>query len=305
MMSKEKKPKAAKTLMARKRAWWGRLFIAAMGAGYPLLFLLPMIKTFWYSLNKMGVASGQLNFQFVGLDNYIYYFTKDPNFVQKLTESLKSLVFNIPLIICFSMLVAIVLSGRFRGRTFFRAVFFFPVIIASGVVIEILTTNLMMSTSGVSDTQPAYMFQAPDLNVMFASLGVPDQVLEFISVLINQVFDLTWKSGVQILLLLAALGGIPASSYEVADIEGATVWEKFWKITLPMVLPSLSVSVVYTIIDSFTDVGNSVMAMIEENFKNGRYENASAIGVVYFICIMLIVLLVNKVLFRKVHYAVD
>ena len=304
-MSKQTKKKTVKTVMARKRAWWGRLFIAPWFIGTVWLFLIPMIRTVYYSVNKIGIASGQLSFQFVGFDNYLYYFTKDPNFIQKLTTSLKSLVFNIPLIICFSMLVAIVLSGKFRGRTFFRAVFFFPVIIASGVVIEILTTNLMMSTSGVSDAQPAYMFQAPDLNVMFAALGVPDKILEFISNLISQVFDLTWKSGVQILLLLAALGGIPSSSYEVADIEGATAWEKFWKITLPMIMPALSVSVIYTIIDSFTDVGSSVMGMISENFKNGRYDNASAIGVVYFLCILVIVGIVIKVLFRNVHYAVD
>ena len=118
-------------------------------------------------------------------------------------------------------------------------------------------------------------------------------MLGAIETLASEVFDLTWKSGVQILLLMAALNGIPASSYEVADIEGATAWEKFWKITLPTILPTLLVAIIYTIIDSFTDVGNGVMQMITENFKLGKYGNASAIGMVYFVAIMLIVGVVN------------
>jgi len=300
-----KKPKVKHSLMARRRAWWGRLFVAPWVLGVLFFFIIPMIKTFWYSVNKLSFVSGKLSYQYLGLKNYLYYFTEDPNFIRKLVESLKSLVFNIPIIICFSMLVAIILAGQFKGRVFFRAIFFFPVIIASGVVIDVLTRNLFMSTSGVSNTQPAYMFQAPDLNIMFATLGVPSKVLQFISNLISQVFDLTWKSGVQILLLLAAIGGIPKSYYEVAEIEGATVWEKFWKITLPTVYPTVYVAVTYTIIDSFTDVSNSVMEMIQENFKNGRYENASAIGIVYFICIMLLIGIVSKILFRNVHYAVE
>lgn len=304
-MAKQKSGSFKRSSMIQRRAWWGRLFIFPWVLGVIWFFIIPMIETVYYSINKMGVSSSGLTFHFVGIDNYLYYFTKDPNFIQNLTLSLESLGTSIPLIVCFSLFVAIILSSKFKGRTFFRAVFFFPVIIASGVVIEILTTNLLMSTSGASNSQPAYMFQAPDLNIMFQSLGVPDKVLLFVADVISRVFDLTWKSGVQILLLLAALGGIPSSSYEVADIEGANAWEKFWKITLPMVLPTLLVTVTYTIIDSFTDVGNSIMTMISENFKSGRYESASAIGVVYFICILMIIGVVNGLLFRRVNYAVD
>lgn len=292
--------------MQRKRAWWGRLFIFPWALGVFWFFLMPMFETIRYSVSKIEVSYDGLTFNFVGLENYLYYFTKDPNFVQNLASSIKSLIFSVPLIVVFSLLVAIVLSSKFRGRTFFRAVFFFPVIIASGVVMSVLTENLLMSTSAVSSTQPAYMFQAPDLNEWLGVLGVPDKVLAFISDLISQVFNLTWKSGVQILLLLAALGGIPSSSYEVADIEGATEWEKFWKITLPTVMPTLIVAVTYSIIDSFTDTTNSVMKMISEQFANSRYENASAIGVVYFLCILVIIGIVNALLFRRrTNYAAD
>lgn len=300
-----KPAKARSMTIMQKRAWWGRLFILPWVIGLIWFFLLPMIETFYYSFHKITISAGGLTFTGVGFTNYLYYFTQDPNFIQSFVNSLWSLLISIPLIVCFSMFVAIVLSEKFRGRTFFRAVFFFPVIIASGVVINILTTNLLMNTASVSTNQPAYMFQAPDMNEIFTVIGLPSQLLTLIGKLISEVFDLTWKSGVQILLLLAAINGIPSSFYEVADIEGATGWEKFWKITLPTALPTLLVAIVYTIIDSFTDVGNSVMKMITDNFQQGKYENAATIGIVYFLAIMIIVGIVQIFLSRHISYAAD
>ena len=297
--------KRRRSTIQSRRGWWGRLFILPWAIGVLWFFLVPMVQTVYYSLNNVKLSGDGMTFEFLGFKNYLYHFTQDPNFPQKLTDSLKSLVASIPLIVCFSLFVAIILSSKFRGRTFFRAVFFFPVIIASGVVIEILTTNLLMSTTDVASGEAAYMFQAPDMKEMFSVIGVPDQMLGAIETLASEVFDLTWKSGVQILLLMAALNGIPASSYEVADIEGATAWEKFWKITLPTILPTLLVAIIYTIIDSFTDVGNGVMQMITENFKLGKYGNASAIGMVYFVAIMLIVGVVNIFLSKRINYAAD
>lgn len=147
------------------------------------------------------------------------------------------------------------------------------------------------------------MFEAPSFEDTLSNLGLPQKVLEVFTNIVNQLFDLMWKSGVQILLMLAAVNNIPQSSYEVADIEGATEWEKFWKITFPMVSPTLLVAVIYSIIDSFTDYGNSVMRMISEKMSQGYYEYSSTLAFVYFACVLIIIGLVGLVLSRRVFYA--
>lgn len=303
--AKATKTKGKRMTIMSKRAWWGRLFVLPWVIGVFWFFVVPMVQTVYYSLNTISVSKNGLTFRFVGVSNYVQYLFQSADFPTNYASTLESLCLSIPLIVCFSLFVALVLASKFRGRTFFRAVFFFPVIIASGVVINILTTNLLMSTSGVSSTQPAYMFQAPDLGNLFTTIGVPTQMVTYINNLVSEVFDLTWKSGVQILLLLAAINGIPGSFYEVAEIEGATEWEKFWKITLPTVLPTLLVAVIYTIIDSFTDASNEIMQMIKSAFANVRYENAATIGVLYFATILVIVGLVNFIMNKFISYSVD
>ncbi|MFQ8952152.1 MAG: ABC transporter permease subunit, partial [Oscillospiraceae bacterium] len=92
--------------------------------------------------------------------------------------------------------------------------------------------------------------------------------------IINSMFDLTWQSGVQILLLLSAINNIPSSFYEAAVMDGATAWEKFWKITFPTVTPTLLVSVIYTVIDGFTDYDNKVMQLLRSYYTNNNYTSA-------------------------------
>lgn len=109
----------------------------------------------------------------------------------------------------------------------------------------------------------------------------------------------------QIILLLAAVNHISPSSYEAADIEGATAWEKLWKITIPMISPTILVVVIYSIIDSFTDYNNQIMRMIDEYAGNINYEYSTTIGLVYFLVILVLVGLVNLIMGRFIHYSVD
>ena len=196
-----------------------------------------------------------------------------------------------------------VLKERFIGRSLARTVFFFPVIIASGVIISILQDKVMMSGSGVTDMSPGYMFKAPDLVAVFSELGLPEAVTKSITDIINSMFDLTWQSGVQILLLLSAINNIPSSFYEAAVMDGATAWEKFWKITFPTVTPTLLVSVIYTVIDGFTDYDNKVMQLLRSYYTNNNYTYSATIGAIYFFCILLIIGLIQLVSKRFVVYS--
>lgn len=289
--------------MKKHRALWGWLFISPWVAGIMVFFVWPMLEAFRYSVSKITVGETGFVKTFVGADNFIYFFTKDTFFLRNLTESIGSIIPSVLMIITFSVVIAVILKEEFFGRTAARTVFFFPVIIASGVIITILKQQVMMSGSNVSDLAPGYLFRAPSLVNVFGQLGVPDSILQSITTVLNQIFDLTWKSGVQILLLLAAIKNIPGSFYDVAVMEGATGWEKFWKITFPTIMPTLLVAVIYTIIDGFTDYGNKVMQQLRDFYVNNNYSYSATIGVIYFICILAIVGIVNALISRKTFYA--
>ena len=289
--------------LEKQKARWAWLFIAPWIVGITVFFAVPMAQSVIYSFCNLTVSGNGFKTDFTGLSNYSYLFTKDTFFLQYLTGSVASVFPRVVMITAFSLLIAVVLKERFIGRSLARTVFFFPVIIASGVIISILQDKVMMSGSGVTDMSPGYMFKAPDLVAVFSELGLPEAVTKSITDIINSMIDLTWQSGVQILLLLSAINNIPSSFYEAAVMDGATAWEKFWKITFPTVTPTLLVSVIYTVIDGFTDYDNKVMQLLRSYYTNNNYTYSATIGVIYFFCILLIIGLIQLVSKRFVVYS--
>ncbi|MEG1875788.1 MAG: sugar ABC transporter permease, partial [Angelakisella sp.] len=260
-----------------RRAHWGWFFILPWLIGAIFFFLVPMVQTVIFAFSEIKVTENGFETTLIGFKNITNFFTKDPRFLKNLTDTLVGVLPQILVIISFSLFIAVILRDNFRGRTFFRALFFLPVIISAGVVITILKENIMATSTDISAGASAYLFKAPDFSAFFEELGVPALFLSFINQVMNMTFDLTWKSGVQILLLLAAINNIPSSSYEVANIEGATEWEKFWMITFPLISPTLFVAVIYTIIDSFTDYGNVIMKTIMDYSNRGIYSYSAAV----------------------------
>lgn len=176
---------------------------------------------------------------FVGMDNYNYAFNVDPNYRQYLLKVLKDTAWKTPLILVFSLFVAVILNQKFKGRTFSRAVFFLPVIIATGPVYNIINGNLQ-STGNSDASQFSTMFSTDllgDLMQFLGIYGISDGMQTTIETVSDNIFGIVWNSGIQILIFLAALQNIPVSAKEAAQMEGATAWEYFWKITLPYVSP--------------------------------------------------------------------
>lgn len=294
--------------LEQQRTRWGWVFLAPWILGIAVFFIWPMIQTAIYSFSTLAVGGNGFETTFVGTANYLHFF-KDALFLQKLATALVETVPSTLLIITFSTMIALLLRQEFPMRGLARAVFFLPVIIASGPVISILQEQVMMGGSAVAgaatETGSSYMFQAPDLTLVFADLGVPEKVLESITTIINEIFDLMWKSGVQILLLLAALNSIPTSFYEVAMMEGATAWEKFWKITLPTMSPTLVVVIIYTLIDCFTDYDNAIIRTMTDYYTNNHYSYSATVGIIYCICVLAVVGLVSWILSRVVFYSAE
>ena len=291
--------------LEQQRTRWGWVFLAPWIVGIAVFFLWPMIQTGIYSFSMLTASDG-FETTFVGLENYLRFFN-DAKFLQDLATSVVETAPSTLLIITFSTIIALLLRQEFPMRGLARAVFFLPVIIASGPVISILQGQVMMTAGNAAEAtvSSSYMFQAPDLTLVFADLGVPAKVLESITTVINEIFDLMWKSGVQILLLLAALNSIPTSFYEVAMMEGATAWEKFWKITLPTMSPTLVVVIIYTLIDCFTDYDNAIITTIRHYYTNNDYSSSATVGIIYCICVLAVVGLVSWIMSRVAFYSAE
>lgn len=294
-----RKKKTQRTL-EKMRANWGRIFILPWLIGFVYFFLIPLVSSFWYTLNTIELGADGLSLRWAGLENYIYAFAKDANFTRNIVESLVDILYQVPIIVFFSLFIANILKADFKGRSLMRAIFFLPVIISSGVVITILKENVLSTASG----EASFLFQTGGITTMLVDAGISVPIVKLITDVISQLLDLTWKCGVQILLLLSALHSIPDSMYEAADIEGATGWEKFWKITFVMISPTFVLAILYSVIDYFTDYSNMVMRMIVENSNLGKFEYSTTISFIYFVAVMIIILIVNKFLAKRAFYIV-
>ena len=286
-----KKPKL--TIEGRK-AMSGRLFILPFTIGFLLFFLKPALESLTFVFNDVSLKVGGFTMQFVGLKNLKYIFLTDPDFNKNLVSSMTSLLYKVPVVIIASLFFAIVLNSKFHGRTFVRAVFFLPVIIASGVVMEIINsdtfaTRLISSSEGMKTTVSASSY---GLTSLLVDMGLNEKVVEYFSYISSNLYDLMWRTGIQMIIFLAALQSISPSLYEASEVEGASAWENFWMITIPMISPMILINVVYTIIDTFTDSANVVMDQINSVFADQQYDRAAAMSWVYFLIIGLLLAIV-------------
>jgi len=307
---KEEKSKPAYVAKAQKRhgkpmtlaarnAITGYGFIMLWVIGFLFIFLRPMITAVTYSFSNVRLRPKELVTTYIGFANYNHAFNVDPKYTQNILEALGTMVYEVPIISIFSMFIASLLNQEFKGRTITRVLFFLPVIVASGAVIQILKEG-GMSTTMSNSTDSVYLFKSTALKDILIDAGMNSKLVQTITDIIDKIFDITWKSGVQILLYLSGLQTIPKSYYEVSSMEGATGWEEFWKITFPMLMPITLVCVVYTIIDSFTYYDNPVMRQISNYISDLSFGQAAAMSIVFCLIIFVIVVLITKTIFRNV-----
>ncbi len=288
----------------KKKGLYGYGFIALWFIGAVFFFIIPVITSFYYSFNDVTPEDRNMKVVWAGLSNYKYAFTVDPNFRQYLVDVLKDTILQTPIILIFSLFVAIIINQEFFGRTFARAVFFLPVIIATGPVYAVITGDL--ETSGnASGEQFTTMFSADMVDQLLEFVGIygmNDTFTDFVSDMTGDILNLVWKCGIQIIIFLSALQGIPTSAKEAAAIEGATSWEFFWKITLPYVSPMILVNFIYTIIDSFVDPGNDVMSRILQIQSDWIYGRASAMAWSYFLIVLIVIGIVSWLMNKVIYY---
>lgn len=208
--------------------------------------------------------------------------------------------------------MAVLLNQKMVGRAAFRAIFFIPVIISTGIIDRIDQANTMieyMNTTeeGINDgsgqNTTNEILSAVDIERLFENMKVGTELVEYVVQMVNNIYDIINRSGVQMLIYLAGLQSISPAIYESCDIDGATAWETFWKITFPMISPMILVNAIYTVIDSFTSQSNKVMTYITNVYDQaGGNVLSSAMAWIYFLIVLVIIGLVAAILSAYVFY---
>lgn len=288
----------------RKKSYYGYAFISLWAVGFIFLFLLPFITSVRYSLSSVTIKQGYVGLKACGFNNFVNLFVKNPDFLPAFTETVTTVAAKSPLIIIFSLFIAVVLNQKFKGRTFFRAVFFLPVIIAGGIAIEIINGNYFLGLISSGDRSNA-LFQSQSIAASLTSSGIPQTAVDYILKTVEEIFGLVWNSGIQILIFIAGLQSIPSTLYEVANVEGSNGWTTFWKITVPMLAPMLVVNIFYTVVDNMISYSNSMFKLIDDYMNALKFDQAAAMSVICFAVIFIAVVLIYIIGNRYVYYAVD
>jgi len=292
--------------LTKKRAMMGYLFVLPFIIGLITFFLVPLIQSFIFSLNNLQVSADGSGYQLipVGFGNYNRAWNVHATYKRDLVEALLYMVTNVPLIIIFSFFAANLLNQKFRGRSLARAIFFLPVIVTSGIILVVDSGDLLQSAMGLtqSDGQEG-AFRAAELTRLLLQSRLSPVFIDYIVSAVDRIYDIVSASGVQILIFLAGLQSISPSLFEASNIEGATGWENFWKITFPMVSPLILVNTVYSIIDTLTNSSNTVMQLIRDiAFANNDYGMSSAMAWIYFVSILAVIGIVIWLISRSVFY---
>lgn len=265
----------------KRRAMFSFLFVLPWIVGFLLFSLKPLADVFIYSFNKVSfLPDATIKLKFVGFDNYYTILFVHSEFLTCLMDYLYEMLLTLPVVVVFSLLIALMLNGKIKGRGFFRVVYFMPVVLMQGPLMEIVDSLDAMSISGV-DTMFVFSFIQNQL---------PKFIADSLMYVIRNFSTLVWYCGVQILVCLAGLQKMDKNMYEAANIDGASSWQIFWKITLPVSRPFILLSAIYTVVDLSTMDRNSLIQIIFDHmFSEGSgFGYPSAVAVMYFLIMLMI-----------------
>jgi len=283
------KIKVRKEMRQRTRkALYGYSFVGLWIIGFVIFTLIPLVQTYLYSMNDVTVLATGIDLKFIRWENYSRALFTDPKFVELLIEYVVETLVSVPIVLIFSMIIAMFLNLKFRGKGIFRTIFFLPVVITSGPVIQELTAQGATSVPGIANSAVVATFVSE----------LPRYLRNPVDYLLTSFILILWFSGVQILIYLSSLQKISKSLYEAASIDGASAWESFWKITLPSISTTTVINAVYTIITLSHFSENKVIKYIfsQTYAVEGGIGYASAMSFIYFIALALLLVIIYLVL---------
>ena len=244
---------------ATKRRLNGIIFILPWLIGFIFFFIIPIINTIIYSFNNVSVReTGGMELQASGFQNYIDLFkvevtTQNQPILRLLIEENQKILVNVPLIVIFSLFLALIINAKFKGRAIVRVIFFLPIILGLDIVSSMLfINNTGLDSASAEAVQTVTAFTNTSISdILLKYAGLPIEIAQFIQDALKNISMIISKSGVQVLIFLAGLQSISPSLYEVARIEGATEYETFWKVTIPATANITFFVSIYALIDMF------------------------------------------------------
>lgn len=299
-------PLLHKATLTERKANFGWVFVLPFVIGMILIYLPVLLDAIWFSfisIKKVALTTpegeailDELGNQVIGIEitnKGLEYYRQALNtdFLQNLLAGFEQLILNVPAILIFALFIAVILNQKMIGRAAFRAIFFIPVILSTGLM-ESINASDILSGGGIDDGTGGNEFMSVlDVELLFSNMKVGTELVTYVVDLVNRIYSIINYSGVQMLIFLAGLQSISPSIYEACQIEGATAWETFWKITFPMISPMILVNGIYTIIDSFTRQDNIVMNYISGIYGQGgdSMRIATAQSWLYFIMVLLVI----------------
>ncbi|MGO4547920.1 carbohydrate ABC transporter permease [Paenibacillus sp. 2TAB23] len=256
----------------------GSLFIAPWVFGFLVFVAFPLGYSLYMSFHQVKITVNSVNYTFIGLNHYREILVANGSLLyEELFPFLRESAMMIPIILVFSLLVAILLNLRFPGRTLFRVIFFLPVIFSSGQIVQEFIAQGEGSLSIMETLRIDYYLRE----------YVPGAWVTPIQKVMSSFVLVLWYSGVQILIFLAGRQTLPASVYEASRIDGSGPWNTFWKITLPGLVPYIFLNLMYTVVDLFTFPSNPIISRV----NTSNYGSSSALAWIYFSIILTFVLL--------------
>ena len=304
--------------LRNKQGIWGIIFLLPWILGFLLFFARPMWETIIYSFSEVNITHYGIETSFLGLENFRRALFVDQHFNMYMITLAFPTLAVVAIVVIFSLLAAILINGKYRGRGIVRAVFFIPIIMGANIAVAVVA-------GGDAVSQAAGMamgfggFSQYFLIETLAGTGMPPALISYVLQALSEIFSVLAQSGVPILIFLAGLQSIPTSMYEVAKIEGSTQYETFWKVTLPMISPMILLSTVYTITDLFrrhsmtgpfiprvvTD-GSPVLLLEYIRYTGFGTPNdfglASAMAAMYIVASLIVIVVVTLVMSKAVFY---
>lgn len=282
--TKIKTPKRGLTLSHHARSTiTGTAFFLPWLIGFFAITAYPLVYSLVICFNQVQIKPGAIELEPIGWEYFKQAFAVDTEYPTKLISSVCNVIMGTPLVVVFSLVIALLLNGKFRGRTLYRIVFFLPVIIMSGPVMsELMTESSAMSI---------------DMDIM----GIKSILMELdnswagiLLTFLNSFIRILWFCGVQIIVFLAGLQKIDRNMYEAAAIDGATAWESFWKITLPHMRPIILLNAIYTIIEMGTASDDATNVKILNSIRDiaRPYSYAAVLSWIYAFCLLVLILVV-------------
>lgn len=285
---KKQKKKSGGLTLRQRSAWEGYLFLLPWLAGLALFTLFPVVYSMFLSTSDVQMGPMGIKTRFVGLQWYKEAFTLDTTFPISLLDAMKFVLLSTPMVVVVALLLALLLNGSFKGRSVFRAIFFFPVIIISGPVIQELL-----------DTRAAAVIIPENYLIYDFIASLPGVLSTPLLYIFDNIVLILWFSGVQVVIFLAGLQKIGKPIREAAAIDGISSWQMFWKIDLPFLRPLILLNTIYTLVQLSTFSSNLVNQEIVNKMTlvGKTYGYSAALAWIYF-AVMLLVLGIAYLLLR-------